>query len=220
MSDIQDSRGIPRTYQRFSWSRIIDAMIGSSVANADLLTRASGLWLRKGVGSDAQLLKVVSSVPEWATSAGGGGGVGLYGLARQTTLHQVNNGTTGTTYVDTELKLTLDPGTYRFELKNFVVNHSTPDMKTRLHFTGTASEVAYNLTHIIHGNTNYFNGYSTVFDVDGVLTSSAHHTVTYRGTVVVTASGDLGWQGAQNAASAVNITIAEVGGYLTVWQLG
>jgi hypothetical protein len=194
-------------------------MIGSSVANADLLVRASGLWARKAIGSSGQLLKVVTGAPTWSTSGGGAGGVGLYAQSRVNTAVTASSATTGTTYQDI-LLAALDPGTYRFEIKNFCVNNATPDMKTRLHFTGTATEVKYHITSIITGNSNYFNGQEETFDVAFVLTSTAQHTCTHRGTLKVTATGNLSWQAAQNASSATVITLAEVGGYMNVWQLG
>lgn len=220
MTEIIGADGVPRTFLRHSWSKILDTMLGSGVADADLMARASGLWARKPIGSEGDLFKVVAGVPTWTAAPGGGGGVGLYAQARQATLLLINNATTGTTYVDTDLAVALDPGTYRFEVKNFCTSHATPDMKQRLHFTGTVDETNYLASLIIWGNTSYFNAFESATDVGANYTTTTNNTTTYRGTIKVSTSGTFSYQAAQNTASAHNIQAAHIGGYMNIWQLG
>jgi len=219
MSDLRNSLGVPRIYQRHPWSRIIDAMIGSSVANNDLLLRASGLWSRKAPGSNGQFLKVISGVPSWATTTGGDGGVGYVDDAYQAADLVISNATTGATYVDTDLQFSLPVGTHRFEIQLFCFAHQTPDMKFRLHFTGTATDVAYYLTNIIEGSTNYFNGTGAAFEIDNILTTTNRHVCTFRGTCKVTGAGTLSVQTAQNSASATAIIGAYRGANGIIWQI-
>jgi len=219
MADTRNSSGVPRTYKRHSWSRIIDSMVGSSVANNDLLLRASGLWTRKAPGSNGQYLKVVSGAPDWATTTGGDGGVGFVAGAYQAADLNINNATTGTTYVNTDLVFSLPVGVHRYEIQAFVFAHQTPDMKTRLHFiTGTATDVGYFFTAIIEGSTNYFNGSGAAFEIDHILTTTNRHVLTFRGVCNITVAGTLSFQVAQNSASATQISMNR-GSSGIIWQI-
>lgn len=52
-------------------STLLDWVSGS-VANGDILVRSAGTWNRLGVGSNDQVLSVVSGAPAWADASGGG----------------------------------------------------------------------------------------------------------------------------------------------------
>jgi hypothetical protein len=221
MAEPRNAYGVPTTYLRRSWSRIIDTMVGGSVANNDLLLRAAGVWGRKAPGTNGQFLKVISGAPDWATTQGGDGGVGYFTSAYQAADLSITNATTGTTFANTDLQLVLPAGgTYRFEINNFVFCHATPDFKTRLHWTGTATEVkVYHIT-IREAATAYFNQFEEAFEVEGLLTLTARHLISARGTLKVTVSGTLSQQSAQNTASATAIIGAARGSSAIAWQIG
>lgn len=221
MADRRNASGVPLTYRGLSWSKIFDAMVGGTAAtNGDLLTRASGLWNRKAVGSDGQFFKVLSGAPTWAASTAGGGGVGYVASAYHANDLVITNATTGSTYVDTDLILPLDVGTYRFLFQSFVLNNATPDMKFQITYTGSATANRWMLATIIEGNTSYFNGSTNSFlnTTYGVLTATAAHLSEVTGLVFTTTAGDLKLQTAQNSASATSVTYYR-GSSAIVWQI-
>lgn len=219
MADRRTAQGVPATYKRILWSKIIDTMVGSSVANNDLLVRASGLWGRLAAGSDGQYLKTVSGAPTWSTLPSGGSVDEYYASAYQSSDHVVTNATTGTTFVDTEVLINLAAGTYRYEFVTFGVAHTTPDFKQRLHFTGTATEIKYIMNQTFESDTNFYNAFEETFDVNHPWTTATGDvSTTYQGTVKVTVSGDLSYQFAQNTASATSITHSR-GSAVIVWKI-
>lgn len=206
MSLKRANTGAPQTHKGFLWSKIIDAMAGgASAANGDILYRTGGLWSRLPVGTNGYILKIVSGAPTW-TVVGGGGGVGYSTGAYQVANHDIGIGT-GTTYQDTNLLVPLDPGTYVFQVEVFCVSNSAPDMKQRLHFTGTATEVKYRAAFIIDGNANYFNSFEEALDIDAVYTSNSNNQTYYWGTIKITAAGNFSYQFAQNTAVAATIRV-------------
>jgi len=219
MSLIRASSGTPKTHRGFLWSKMIDAMVGSSVANGDLLLRSGGVWTRKAIGSEGQYLKTISGAPDWAASTGGGGN-DFYDSAYQTSNLVITNATTGTTFVDTELVVTLAAGTYRFLFQAFGITNATPLMKQRLHFTGTATEIEYSMVQIAEADGRYFNDFAEVFDLNHPWTGfTANVQTRYRGTCKVTVSGDLSYQLGQTTASATSITHHR-GSSVIAWKLG
>jgi hypothetical protein len=220
MAGRRDASGRPLTYRGFGWSKILDAMVGgSAAANGDLLYRAGGAWTRRAIGTAGQYLKAVSSLPTWSSSTAGGGGIGYVKSVYQAADLVITNATTGTTLVNTDLILPLDVGVYRFEFQNFCVSHATPDMKTTLNYTGTASLIKVLSIFNIEGNTNYFNDIAESFSV-GTYTTTSNNVTTYRGTIFTTVAGDLRLQTAQNVASATPVTGSLRGSSAIVWQVG
>ena len=217
MGDVRNAAGVPLTYKGRLWSKILDTLAGSAAANGDILYRTGGLWTRKAVGASGRILKVVSSLPDWSLP-GGGGGIGFSACAYQSQDQSVSNATTGTTYVDSELAVGLVAGTFAFQVSAFTLGDSTPDMKMRMHFTGTATEVKYLQTNINIGNTTYGNSFEEAFDVDLIDTSNLARQIEYAGTFKGTTSGVLSFQFAQVTADASVIKTTK-GGSLLVWQI-
>src|SRR4249919_1432344 len=173
MANVRNAAGVPTTYRGFLWSKIIDAMVGSSVAaNGDILRRNAGFWERHAISTNGKLLKVVSGLPTWSAT-GAGGGIGLAAALYQSTDLVITNATTGSTYVDTELLTGLVTGTYRFEIQAFQICHATPKSKTRLHFTGTVANARYLYTTIIESDANYYNSIPAALDTDMLFSSTA-----------------------------------------------
>ena len=210
MGDFRNASGVPLTHKGRLWSKILDTLVGAAAADGDMIYRSGGLWTRLPIGTNGRLLKAVGGVPAW----------GALPAVYQDNDLVIDNTTTGATFVDTELVATLTPGTYRFELQNFGTCHQNPDMKQRLHFTGTATEVKWLITSILVGNTSHFNTMEEAFDVSNFYTSTSDFVTTYYGTVKVTVTGDFSYQVAQNSASATPITAAKSGGSLLFWQIG
>jgi hypothetical protein len=207
MSSLRSSAGVPKTHRGFLWSKMIDAMVGpSSVANGDLLLRAGGVWTRKAIGTSGQFLKTVSGVPDWAGSGGGGGG-DFYDSAYQAADLVITNATTGATFVDTDLVLTLAAGTYVFDFQVFGITNATPVMKQQLHWTGTATYIEYLAALILEADTRYFNDLVEAFETNLPWAGFTGNVMSrFRGTVVVSVAGDLSYQVAQTTAGATSIT--------------
>ena len=218
MSALRSIAGVPKSYKGFLWSKILDAMVGAGVADGDLLLRAGGVWGRKAIGDDGQFLKVVSGAPDWADVSSPTAGGEFYAAAYQAADLVIDNTTTGTTFVDTDLLVTLANGTYEFSFLEFTLCHATPDLKAQIQFTGTASEFKMQGIGLIETDTRYFNSITTSPAVPGTQTTTAQHNGRRRGTIVVTSPGDLSEQVAQNSASATPITFYR-GGALLVWKI-
>jgi hypothetical protein len=116
----------------------------------------------------------------------------------------VNNTNTGTTFVATDLAVTLAPGTYIFEVDALFSSPSGPGVKYTMNFSGTASSVRY---HSFEGtdttsDQQQATAFGTAFTI-GSGTGSAKVS----GVVTVTATGVLAFQFAQNSSSATNTTL-------------
>lgn len=76
MASSRNAAGVPKTFRGFLWSKIMDAMVGSAVAQGDIVYRGANGWTRLGAGTLGQLLQTngASADPSWATPTPGGGG--------------------------------------------------------------------------------------------------------------------------------------------------
>lgn len=71
---IRDAAGVPKTFLGFSWSKIIDAMVGSP-AQGDIAYRSGTEWTRLGAGSARQVLMSggAGANPSWVSPSSVGG---------------------------------------------------------------------------------------------------------------------------------------------------
>lgn len=103
---------------------------------------------------------------------------------------------------------TLATGTYIVEAFFATTSHATPDMKRRLHFTGTATDISFYRT-TIPGTAAGAPTSQTVaaFDTETTYTTTGQNSETYQGTFTVTASGVFSYQAAQITSSATSISV-------------
>lgn len=209
--------GAPKGFRGFLWSKVLDAMVGPAAAGGDLLVREAGVWTRKPIGTDGHYLKIVAGVPEWASASSPTVGGEFYAADYKAADTVITNATTGTTFV-TETSVTLGTGTYEFSFLHFTLCHATPDLKSRITFSGTASEFTVQKIGIIEGDGRYFNGVETTLGVNASQTTTAQHAGHSRGTIKVTAGGVLASEFAQLTASPTPITIY-AGASVIAWKL-
>lgn len=111
-----------------------------------------------------------------------------------------------TTYVDSDLKVNLAAGkTYWFDVSVFVEPHAAPDMKTCLHFTGTASNVRYAHVNHLSSGTAVYGLAESAFDIDVTYTGTGSTGFArFFGTVTTVSAGVLSLQFAQLSTNATN----------------
>lgn len=123
--------------------------------------------------------------------------------------------TSNVTYQDTDLKVTLQPGTYVVEAETWLRSHATPGAFARLNFTGTA---AWATIKRVGGQDGTTIGQAVGLSLPNT-TNNQNFTdeAAYRWTAMlnVTVSGDLSIQFRQNTSNANEVTFRR-GSYMRV----
>lgn len=123
--------------------------------------------------------------------------------------------TSNVTYQDTDLKVTLQPGTYVVEAETWLRSHATPGALARLNFTGTA---AWATIKRVGGQDGTTIGQAVGLSLPNTtnnqnFTDEAAHRWT--AMLNVTVSGDLSIQLRQNTSNANEVTFRR-GSYMRV----
>lgn len=134
--------------------------------------------------------------------------------AQQTDLSITNN----TNFQDTELlSSVLQPGIYAIEIVACTNCHATPDLKRRINFTGTATDVMMMFTTDgVASGSAYYTSFGAA--TDGVQSVTGQHITTLHGKFVVTSPGQVSWQIGQITASATPITFLK-GSWMRITEL-
>jgi hypothetical protein len=188
-----------------------------TTTKGDLIVRGATADERLPVGSDGQVLKVVSGAPAWSTdSTGGGGGGGAASVSQAADLVIASNAT----IQDTDLTLALEANTkYEVLVQAHCLSHTSPDMKVQVTYTGTAANVAGALIAAqVGGSSSQFTDRYTTFPALATLGSTAVFTVEFRLLIETTTAGSIKLQVGQNVSSASAVTLY-AGSWMRVLEL-
>ena len=132
----------------------------------------------------------------------------------------ITNGTTGSTYVDTDLKIDgLVAGTYAFKCVYQNTSSTSPDQKIQIAFTGTATNVgfigtSYNSSLSGTPTTTVIAGFAPLFS----HLLSVYNVTTVDGTFTVTGTGNISIQTGQITPSANAVTFHK-GSWMMIMKL-
>ena len=161
MASVRNASGVPTTYRGFAWSKIIDALVGSAVAQGDILYRNATSWVRLAASTAGYVLSTggAGANPSWISVAAAAGGT--YGIYKTSDESRASD----TTLTDdsTLVATLLANKKYRLEFDIWFDATPTPDFKYDFNFTGTVTSVL----------TKRFHGIVTTASISsGTLTSS------------------------------------------------
>lgn len=183
-----------------------------TTTKGDLIVRGDTADARLPVGADGTVPIADSAQPlgvRWGAPPAGGtviasvaSGVTVYQDADQTVA-------SSTAFVDgTDLVVPVEAGaTYAFEVLAFTSSAVGPGLKTRLHFTGSASQVRYDVRANTSGGTTVVGSQAAAFDVEGSFTTTTTNASKYSGTFHADSAGSFSLQFAQVVSSATPATL-------------
>ncbi len=161
-----------------------------------LYAKADGLLYSK---DDAGVETLVSG----GAGGGGGGGGSSDQFAYQTADDFIAS---STTLQDSDLSLPLAVGTYKVDILVKVLSHSSPDLKIRLDFSGTATSVI--TSHTWTSASSSVGGFEWALNTTATaFTHAGDGYVRWSGTINVTVAGTLKLQYGQVTSTANNVGV-------------
>lgn len=190
-----------------------DSLGISTGGTARLEIQSDGAWdLAGDTGTSGQVLVSggASAAPTWEDVTGS---TSIRAVILLTTVSITSN----TTFADIgELVISnVAVGQYAFEAYFDLTAHATPDMKRRIHFTGTAADDAW--VQSTQGAASA-SGLIEGFDIESTLTVTGEYGVIQTGAFTVSVAGDLSFQAAQVTSSATAISVNK-GSWLRIMKL-
>lgn len=185
MAGLRSSGGVPKTYRGWLWTKILDAMVGSSVAQGDTLHRGASVWSRLAAGTAGNVLSTngAAADPSWISVAGASGAT--YGIYKSS--DESRSSTTLT--ADSALVATLVANRkYRLEFDVAFDASATPDFKYDFNFTGTTTSVLTRRFHGVFTTASLATGDTTstfAMRVDSALNNLTTFTIAANDTVVM-----------------------------------
>lgn len=192
MGVLRNTSGVPKTFRGFTWSKIIDALVGAAVAQGDILYRNATGWVRLAASTAGYVLSTggAGANPAWTSIAAAAGGTYLiYKGADQTKTSDI------TLADDSALVATLLANKkYRLEFDIWFDSSSIPDFKYDLNFTGTTTSVLVKRFHGVVTTASLPTGDSTTtFNMrgDSALNNFVTFTIAANDTVIMSIIVDI-----------------------------